>query len=119
MKKLLLMVALITFSSSLYSEEVKQAKMPVNFLAKKVKDLKDGEKVSVSPEALVIDEDKNVWVQKYSVVMNGDTGLAVIKEKDGISIEISNLKLKWVDLKLDKQQLELLLPVRSVRIPLK
>lgn len=100
-------------------EKAKQAKMTENFLAKKVKHLKVGESSPVSPEALIVDEDKNVWIQQHAVLLEGDTGITVKCEKDGFHVEITNLKLKWVELKLEKAQEEFLKPIVTVRIPVK
>jgi hypothetical protein len=99
--------------------ETKQAKMPETFLAKQIKHLKEGESASVSPDVLVVDNDKVVWLQSQGVLLDGDTGMTVKREKDGFHVEITNLKLRWVELKVEKAQLEHLTPVVTVRVPIK
>jgi hypothetical protein len=59
-----------------------QAEAPASIIAATVADIPKGTKATVSPEAVVIDEAKKVWLNKH-VPVGGDTGVTALHLEDG------------------------------------
>jgi hypothetical protein len=96
--------------------KVSQAEAPAEIIAATVVDIPKGTKVGVNPEALIIDENKKLWLNKHHPV-GGETGVVVLHLEDGsLNVEISDNKLRWIKVPLTDDLKKTLLPVQKVTL---
>lgn len=95
-----------------------QAEAPASLIAPTVVDIPKGAKAAVHPEAVVIDEDKKVWLVKQHPVAGGDpTGVTVLHQQDGtLEVEVSDPTLRWVRSPLNAEAKKSLLPVQKLTL---
>lgn len=93
---------------------ITQASMDDSKLMKRIIDLKEGESGFIIAEAVFVDENKKLWINPYSMVI--EESKVKISKKDGWHVEISDKNLKWL-----RAPLELTLedPLRKRLEPIK
>lgn len=99
------------------SSEEKQAEASVEIIAPTVADLPLDSHTTASPEALVIDENKKVWLHKHQPV--GGEGIVIFNRGGSYDVEIKDDKLKWLKIPLTDDIKKVLLPVRNLQLPKK
>lgn len=96
-----------------------QATAPPELIAATLADMPLGTQAQVSPEALVIDETKKVWLNKY-VPVGGDGGITVFFLKDGTyEVEVKDEKMKWLKVPVTDDLKKALVPVKTLHLPKK
>lgn len=108
------------FSTVIYGQQpTEQAIAPADIIAATIADMPPGTQATASPEALVIDENKKVWLNKHQPV-GGETGVVIHYLKDGsYEVEIKDEKLKWLKVPLTDDIKKVLVPVKTLHLPKK
>jgi hypothetical protein len=116
-------LALIAMMSSAQAQPVapitppSQATAPPELIAATVADIPIGAQAQVNPEALIIDENKKVWLNKH-VPVGGDGGITVFYLKDGsYEVEIKDDKMKWLKVPVTNDLKKSLIPVKTLHLP--
>ncbi len=106
------LVTLAGLTWYLNAQPVEQAEAPAAIIAATIADMPKGTKSSVSPEAVVIDESKKVWLNRIHLV-GGETGVVVLFHQDGTyEVEISDEKLRWIKVPVTDEMKKILVPVK-------
>jgi hypothetical protein len=93
-----------------------QAEAPTAIIADTVADMPPNSQSNVPAEALVIGEDKKVWVNRVQPT-GGDAGVIVHHMKDGSwEFEINDHKLRWLKIPINEEMRKILYPVAKVHI---
>ncbi len=93
-----------------------QAEAPTSIIAATVDDIPKGSKATVSPEAVVIDEAKKVWLNKH-VPVGGETGVMVLHLENGtFAVEITDDKLRWLKVPLTDDLKKALILVSKIAV---
>jgi hypothetical protein len=94
-----------------------QAEAPLEIIALTISDIPMGGSATVSPEALVIAEDKKLWLNKHQPV-GSEVGITVYRLKDGTyEVELKDEKLKWLKVPITDEFRKALIPVSVLHMP--
>jgi hypothetical protein len=94
-----------------------QAEAPASIIADTVADMPPNSQSNVPAEALVIGEDKKVWINRVQPT-GGDAGVVVHHMKDGSwELEIRDNKLRWIKVPVTEEMRKILYPVAKVHAP--
>ena len=91
---------------------MKQAIMPLILIQKLVENMVISETAYITPWSLIIDEQRNVWVNKAASIQNkqhGTSSVKLTKESNGFVADISNVhkdNLWYVDDDISDDDLE-------------
>jgi hypothetical protein len=100
------------------NDKVNQASAPDSILIKTVGEIPKGAQAMVTPEALVVGDDKKCWLNKLLPTVTEDSGVVVHYMKDGsYEVEIKDSKLRWIKVPVNDDMRKVLLPVSRIHVP--
>lgn len=96
-----------------------QAVAPLDIIASTIVDMPLGTSAIVGPEALVVDSNKKIWLNRHHPI-GGDNGITVYYTKVGTyEVEIKDDKLKWLKVPLTDDIKKALVPVSVLHLAAK
>lgn len=98
---------------------VGHADAPPEIIASTIADMPLGTQTCVNPEALIIDENKKVWLNKYSPI-SAESPIVVHYMKDKtFEVEVKDDKIRWLKVPLTDDLKKALVPVKTIHVPKK